>query len=119
MNLDNSYARLPEEFHSVVEPARVESPSMLAWNQELAFELGLESLADNKTELAEIFSGSVRPPGIQAIAMAYAGHQFGYFSPQLGDGRAALLGEVVTDVGNRHDIQRGNQPTSLLRICLR
>ena len=78
---------------------------MLAWNQELAVELGLESFSDDETELARIFSGSVRPSGVQAIAMAYAGHQFGYFSPQLGDGRAALLGEVVTGAGNRYDIQ--------------
>ena len=105
MNLDNSYARLPENFHAIVEPNCVAEPLMLAWNQELAVELGLASLSDDESELARIFSGSVRPSGVQAIAMAYAGHQFGYFAPQLGDGRAALLGEVVTDVGNRYDIQ--------------
>ena len=105
MNLDNSYARLPENFYSVVEPDCVIEPSVLAWNQELAVALGLESFSDDETELARIFSGSVRPSGVQTIAMAYAGHQFGHFSPQLGDGRAALLGEVVTDAGNRYDIQ--------------
>ena len=105
MSLDNSYARLPDNFHAIVEPHCVAAPSMLAWNQELAVELGLESFTDNETELAGIFSGSVRPSGIQAIAMAYAGHQFGHFSPQLGDGRAALLGEVVTDLGGRRDVQ--------------
>jgi uncharacterized protein YdiU (UPF0061 family) len=104
-NLDNSYARLPDNFHAIVEPDPVAAPSVLAWNQELAVELGLDSLADDETDLARIFSGSVRPSGVQAIAMAYAGHQFGYFSPQLGDGRAALLGEVVSDAGNRRDIQ--------------
>ena len=105
MNLDNSYARLPDNFYAIVEPDCVAAPSLLAWNQGLAVELGLESLVDDEKELARIFSGSVRPPGVQAIAMAYAGHQFGYFAPQLGDGRAALLGEVVTDVGDRYDIQ--------------
>ena len=105
MNLDSSYARLPENFHAIVEPDCVAAPSVLAWNQELAVELGIESLADDEQELARIFSGSVRPSGVEAIAMAYAGHQFGYFAPQLGDGRAALLGEVVTDIGNRFDIQ--------------
>ena len=105
MNFDNSYARLPEDFHAAVEPDAVSAPSMLAWNQELAVELGLDSLADDKRELARIFSGSVRLSAVQPIAMAYAGHQFGYFSPQLGDGRAALLGETVTDAGNRYDIQ--------------
>ena len=103
--LENSYARLPESFHAIVEPNNVAAPSMLAWNQELALELGLESIAEDETELARIFSGSSRPAGVQAIAMAYAGHQFGHFVPQLGDGRAALLGEVVTDSGSRYDVQ--------------
>jgi uncharacterized protein YdiU (UPF0061 family) len=105
MNFDNSYARLPEDFHEVVEPDAVEAPSMLAWNQELAVELDLDSLADDERELARIFSGAVLLSGGQPIALAYAGHQFGYFAPQLGDGRAALLGEIVTDAGNRYDIQ--------------
>lgn len=105
MNFDNSYARLPEDFHAVVEPDVVAAPSTLAWNQELAVELGLDSLADDGRELARIFSGAVRPSGVQPIALVYAGHQFGYFAPQLGDGRAALLGEIVTDDGHRYDIQ--------------
>ena len=105
MNFDNSYARLPKDFHAAVKTDAVAAPSMLAWNQELASELGLDSLGHDQRELAEIFSGAVQPPGAQPIAMAYAGHQFGHFSPQLGDGRAALLGEVVTDAGTRYDIQ--------------
>ena len=105
MKLDNSYARLPDSFHALAEPDCIAAPSMLVWNRELAVKLGLDPLADNETELARIFSGSVRSLGIQPIAMAYAGHQFGHFTPQLGDGRAALLGEVVTDVGDRFDIQ--------------
>jgi uncharacterized protein YdiU (UPF0061 family) len=105
MNFDNSYARLPEGFHAAVELDGVAAPSMLAWNQELAIELGLDALANDERDLAGIFSGAVQPPGVQPIAMAYAGHQFGHFSPQLGDGRAALLGEIVTDAGKRYDIQ--------------
>jgi uncharacterized protein YdiU (UPF0061 family) len=105
MNLDNSYARLPEDFHASVEPDAVAAPSMLAWNHELAVELGLDSLTQDEGELARIFSGASRPAGVQPIALAYAGHQFGHFVPQLGDGRAALLGEVVTDAGIRYDIQ--------------
>ncbi|MBT5219205.1 MAG: YdiU family protein [Woeseia sp.] len=105
MNFDNSYARLPEEFHAAVEPGAVAAPSMLAWNHTLAAKLGLDSLAEDERELIQIFSGSVRPSGVQPIAMAYAGHQFGHFSPQLGDGRAALLGEIITDTGNRYDVQ--------------
>ena len=105
MNLDNSYARLPEGFHVLVEPDAVAAPSMLAWNSDLAVELGLDSLAEDEAELARIFSGVSRPEGVRPIALAYAGHQFGQFVPQLGDGRAALLGEVVTDDGSRYDIQ--------------
>jgi len=105
MNLDNSYARLPEGFYALVEPHAAAAPTMLAWNNDLAAELGLDSLAKDEVELAKIFSGSSLPAGVQPIALAYAGHQFGYFVPQLGDGRAALLGEVVTDAGERYDIQ--------------
>ena len=105
MNFDNTYARLPEVFRAVVEPDAVATPSMLAWNRELAVELGLDSLADDALGLARVLSGTVRAPGSEPISMAYAGHQFGYFVPQLGDGRAALLGEVVTESGNRFDIQ--------------
>ena len=105
MNFDNTYARLPEDFRAVVEPDAVATPSMLAWNRELAAELGIDSLADDALGLARVLSGTVRAPGSEPISMAYAGHQFGYFVPQLGDGRAALLGEVVTESGNRFDIQ--------------
>ena len=105
MNLDNSYARLPKGFHALVEPDAATAPSMLAWNNDLAVELGLDSLAEDEAELARIFSGASRPAGVQPIALAYAGHQFGHFVPQLGDGRAALLGEVITDAGERYDIQ--------------
>ena len=105
MILDNSYARLPEGFHASVEPDGAVAPSLLAWNNDLAIELGLDLLAEDEAELARIFSGASRPAGVQPIALAYAGHQFGHFVPLLGDGRAALLGEVVTDAGKRYDIQ--------------
>ena len=105
MKLDNSYARLPEAFHAKVVPDEVAAPSLLAWNAELADELGLDTLAHDDAELARIFSGASGLAGVQPIALAYAGHQFGNFVPQLGDGRAVLLGEVVTDAGRRHDIQ--------------
>jgi len=105
MNLDNSYARLPEGFHALVEPDAVAAPSMLAWNNDLAVEIGLDSLTGDEAELARIFSGGSRLADVQPIALAYAGHQFGHFVSQLGDGRAALLGEVVSDAGKRYDIQ--------------
>lgn len=75
---------------------------MLAWNTELAEELGLAHLANDATR---IFSGGPLPDEFEPIALAYAGHQFGTFVPQLGDGRAALLGEVVSRNGQRYDIQ--------------
>ncbi len=105
MNFDNSYAALPQVFHATVSPDEVPAPVLLAWNEGLALELGLASLGYDEAKLAGVFGGSVELEGSQTISMAYAGHQFGYFVPQLGDGRAALLGEIVTDAGNRFDIQ--------------
>lgn len=105
MNFDNSYAALPEAFHASVDPAKVPAPELLAWNQPLALELGLGALGDDNAQLARIFGGSATLEGSQPISMAYAGHQFGHFVPRLGDGRATLLGEVVTEAGHRFDIQ--------------
>ena len=105
MNFDNSYSALPQTFYATVSPDEVPAPALLAWNQNLARELGLASLDHDEARLADAFSGSVALEGSQPISMAYAGHQFGHFVPQLGDGRAALLGEVVTDAGHRFDIQ--------------
>jgi uncharacterized protein YdiU (UPF0061 family) len=105
MNFDNTYAALPKTFFATVSPSHVPSPTLLAWNQALALELGFPASAYDEGQLANIFSGSAELDGIQPISMAYAGHQFGHFVPQLGDGRAALLGEVVTSAGNRVDIQ--------------
>ena len=104
MNFDNSYAALPQVFYATVSPNEVPAPVLLGWNQELALELGLASSDYDEVQLASVFSGSVALDGSQPISMAYAGHQFGCFVPQLGDGRAALLGEIVTDAG-RFDIQ--------------
>jgi uncharacterized protein YdiU (UPF0061 family) len=105
MNLDNSYARLPAGFHVATIPEVAESPQMLAWNGELAQELGLAQLCADPADCARVFSGGPLPPAFEPIALAYAGHQFGVFVPQLGDGRAALLGEVVDGSGKRYDIQ--------------
>lgn len=102
---DNSYARdLPD--HAVSwQPAKVPAPTLLYFNRALAEELGLdaETLAQPERGAA-VFSGNEVPPGASPIAQAYAGHQFGGFSPSLGDGRALLLGEVVDRRGVRRDI---------------
>jgi uncharacterized protein YdiU (UPF0061 family) len=105
MNFDNTYAELPPVFHASVRPESVSAPVLLGWNRDLAIELGLGPLGDDAESLARIFSGNALPPGSQPLSMAYAGHQFGHFVPQLGDGRASLLGEVVTEAGRRYDIQ--------------
>ena len=117
MNFDNTYARLPEHFFARVEPEIAPGPKLLAWNTELAEELGLSGLAGSEERLARIFSGNELPEGAEPIALAYAGHQFGHFVPQLGDGRAVLLGEVIKrSNGQRFDLQlKGSGQTPFSR----
>src|SRR5579859_3360319 len=91
MKFDNSYARLPARFYQRVNPTPVEAPGLIALNHALAEELGIEVEALT----AAVLSGNEIPDGAEPLAMAYAGHQFGHFVPQLGDGRAILLGEVA------------------------
>jgi uncharacterized protein YdiU (UPF0061 family) len=106
VNFVNSYIRLPNRFYAQVEPAGSPAPSLLAWNKSLARQLGLGDLADDPERLAQWFGGNELLPGSQPIALAYAGHQFGYFVPQLGDGRALLLGELLSSQdGRRYDLQ--------------
>ncbi len=101
---DNSYARELEGFFVACSPAQVPQPALLRFNRELAQELGLNADALDGSIGAAIFSGNELPVGATPIAQAYAGHQFGGFSPQLGDGRALLIGEVIDRHGRRRDI---------------
>jgi uncharacterized protein YdiU (UPF0061 family) len=111
---DNTYVRLPPEFHARQAPAPVRAPALIAVNRALADELGV-TLSDD-AELAQVFGGNALPEGADPIAQAYAGHQFGGFSPQLGDGRAVLLGEVVDLGGWRRDLQlKGSGQTPFSR----
>ncbi|MFD1746563.1 YdiU family protein [Rhizobium helianthi] len=113
---DNSYARLPERFFASVYPEHVGGPVLIKFNAALAKKLQLDLDPADSLRLAAIFSGNVLPPGAEPLAMAYAGHQFGNFVPQLGDGRAILLGEVVDAEGVRRDIQlKGSGPTPFSR----
>lgn len=115
-HFDNSYARLPDRFYASVYPEPVEGPVLLKFNQMLADELGLEVDLSDPGRLATILAGNAVPQGATPLAMAYAGHQFGSFVPQLGDGRAILLGEVVDSKGRRRDIQlKGAGPTPFSR----
>jgi serine/tyrosine/threonine adenylyltransferase len=101
----NSYARLPDHFFARLSPTPVAQPHLIRFNEPLAAELGIDTRGLEQDELAAIFAGNVVPLGAEPIAMAYAAHQFGNFVPQLGDGRAILLGEVVDRNGERRDIQ--------------
>ncbi|HYP77440.1 MAG TPA: YdiU family protein [Polyangiaceae bacterium] len=102
---DNSYARLPERFFARVLPTRVREPRIIKVNHALAEQLGLDPAQLDSPEGAQVLAGNVLPEGAASIALAYAGHQFGGFSRQLGDGRAILLGEVLDRDGARRDLQ--------------
>ncbi|MBO1073310.1 protein adenylyltransferase SelO [Roseomonas marmotae] len=113
---DNSYARLPERFYARTRPTPVRAPALVRVNAALAETLGLDPAALSSPEGVEILAGNRIPDGAEPIALAYAGHQFGQFVPQLGDGRAILLGEVVGRDGQRRDIQlKGSGPTPFSR----
>lgn len=115
-DFDNTYIKLPEDFYQKVSPSSAVAPKLIAFNTDLARELGanLESIDEKK--LTDIFSGKEILPGSMPIAQAYAGHQFGNFVPSLGDGRAILLGETVTPKGLRVDIQlKGSGRTTFSR----
>ena len=101
---DNSYARDLQGFYVPWQPAAVPSPRLLFLNHALAEELGLDVASLDGPEGAAMFSGNALPEGAEPIAQVYAGHQFGGFSPQLGDGRAVLLGEVIDRQQRRRDI---------------
>ena len=112
----NTYAALPANFFARVAPTPVTSPRLIKLNRPLALQLGLDPDRLESPEGAEILAGKRVPDGADPIAMAYAGHQFGHFVPQLGDGRAILLGEVIDADGVRRDIQlKGSGPTPFSR----
>ncbi len=102
---DNTYARLPDRFFARVAPMPVTKPKLIRVNRELALHLGLDPDWLASPEGVAILAGKHLPKEAEPIAMAYAGHQFGHFNPQLGDGRAILLGEVLDRDGIRRDIQ--------------
>lgn len=105
LKFNNSYAKLPEIFYQRVAPAGSSNPGLIFHNDELAELLAIDAAFLQTDAALQIFSGNQIPDGAEPIAMAYAGHQFGNFVPQLGDGRAILLGEIITDNGKRYDVQ--------------
>ncbi|WP_167085614.1 protein adenylyltransferase SelO family protein [Rhizomicrobium palustre] len=102
---DNSYARLPDRFFARVSPTPVVAPKLIQLNEVLTADLGLNAELLSSPQGVAWLSGNELPSGSVPIAMAYAGHQFGQFVPQLGDGRAIMLGEIVGCDGLRYDIQ--------------
>ncbi len=104
-DFDNTYARELEGFYVPWQGTNAPAPMIVQFNDDLANDLGLDSEALNGTDGAAIFAGSVAPDGATPLAQVYAGHQFGGFSEQLGDGRALLLGEVLDKNGKRFDLQ--------------
>ncbi len=98
---DNSYSRLPDAFFSLIEPTPVSAPVMIRLNHDLATELGIDIARLDSPHGLAILAGNHRPDGSQPLAMAYSGHQFGGFSPQLGDGRANSLMPTAVRDSNR------------------
>jgi uncharacterized protein YdiU (UPF0061 family) len=113
---NNSYARLPERFYARVEPTPVAAPRLIQLNRGLASQLGLDPAWLTTPAGIDVLAGNRIAEGSEPIATAYAGHQFGGFVPQLGDGRAILLGEVIDRDGVRRDLQlKGCGPTPFSR----
>lgn len=112
IHFDNSYARLPEQLFTRQAAAPVPDPALIRLNGPLAAELGLDADWLASSAGVAMLAGNVFPDNAAPLSMAYAGHQFGNWVPQLGDGRALLIGEVVDVNGQRRDIQlKGSGPT--------
>ena len=112
---DNSYAALPDGFYTRLNPTPVKEPNLLAFNADLAKLLNIDT--GDLAEAATLFAGNLVPDNAAPLAQLYAGHQFGNWNPQLGDGRAILLGEVIDQNGTRRDIQlKGSGPTPYSRM---
>lgn len=113
---DNSFHDAMDGFYAPAEAARPSAPRLLIFNRALAGRLGIDTAGTTDEQLARIFSGHELPEGAEPLAFAYAGHQFGHFSSQLGDGRALLIGEIVAPDGARFDVQlKGSGPTAFSR----
>ena len=102
---NNSFVKLGEKFFAKLNPTPVEHPKIVKLNDELSNNLGIDLEMLELEDWASIFSGNQILPGSEPLAMVYAGHQFGHLVPQLGDGRAILLGEVIDNSSIRNDIQ--------------
>ena len=117
LTFDNSYARLPDLFHQKVSPTPFPQPWLVGFSREAAALIDLDPAVAAGPEFLEVFSGNRLLPGMTPVAMKYAGHQFGGYVPQLGDGRAILLGQVRNAAGESWDLHlKGSGPTAFSRM---
>lgn len=105
LNFDNTFSRLPAGFYSRLHPTPLPEPYLVSFNEDAAELIGLDAEEALRADFAEYFIGNRLLPGSDPLAMLYAGHQFGHFVPQLGDGRAILLGEIKNRTGEHWDLQ--------------
>lgn len=105
LNFENTFVRLPDIFHSRLNPVPLPQPYLVSFNAQAAALIDLDVAEAGRTDFAEYFIGNRLLPGSEPLAMLYAGHQFGHFVPQLGDGRAILLGEIVNSAGQHWEVQ--------------
>ena len=114
-HFDNTYSKLSDTFKEEIKPVPVKNPELVILNEQLAKELDLNFSNISQEDLSKLFSGNILPKGSNSIAQAYAGHQFGHFT-MLGDGRAVLIGEHLSNKNQRFDIQfKGSGRTSFSR----
>ncbi|WP_104001326.1 protein adenylyltransferase SelO [Marinobacterium lutimaris] len=104
LNFDNTYARLPERWYQRREPTPLKGAHLAGFNPQVAAIIGLDPCEVDPRELVPFFNGEKELPGAEPLAMKYTGHQFGFYNPDLGDGRGLLLGEVVNESGERFDV---------------
>ena len=117
LKFDNSYSRLPQGFGTTLLPTPIPHPYLVSFNPHSASLIDLDPNEVYSPNFVEYFSGNRKIPGSQPMAMVYSGHQFGVYVPQLGDGRAILLGEVINQRGERWDLQlKGTGPTPYSRF---
>jgi serine/tyrosine/threonine adenylyltransferase len=113
----SSYLKLPHDFYELIDPTPIANPYLVKFNSALASFLWEQDLSADNEEAIAFYAGNLVPKHLKSVALAYAGHQFGYYVPLLGDGRAVVLGEIHTQAGARWDIQlKGSGRTMFSRM---